>query len=401
MARYKYTATNPEGETVTAGVEAASRDSAEAILRARGMEIHQVGRDYGELFNFRGQLKVTDVVLFSRQFASLLDAGIPLNEALTILYQQLDHKRMKEVVYDLRLEVSQGRQLSDAMSRHRSVFPPIFIAMIQAGEAQGNLVEAMEHVSTHMESQERLRKRVKGMLIYPVTVLFGLIATVAFMLYFVMPNFELLFEDDMELPMITDVMFTASAILRDSPWLVLAAAGGLAGIIMFLSKTTLFSLIKDRWGVRIPVIGPIIQKAAIARFARTLSASISSGVSLLEAFDLCAETAGNRVISKAIRDVRDRVQQGQQVSPALKATGYFPPMAVSLVAVGQESGRLDAMLEKISEEFEEQVDQQVDIAMELLKPAIIVILGGVVALVLIGIYGPMWQAIASASEAAF
>jgi len=339
-------------------------------------------------------VSVRELGIFTRQFATMINSGLPLVQCLNILGQQADNQYFKKVTLDVMTSVESGATLAEAMGKHEKVFSRLYVNMVDAGEAGGILDIIFQRLSTYLEKAEALRRKVKGALTYPAIVVFVALGATIFMLMFIIPTFARMFTDfGGTLPMPTQIVMGLSDFLRNYWW---ALFGGVAGIVFGLKayyKTPAGHMMIDSLSLKAPVLGTVIRKSAVARFTRTLGTLISSGVPILDGLDITARTAGNAVVEKAIVETRGSISEGNTIADPLSACKVFPPMVVQMISVGEQTGALDEMLNKIADFYDDEVDAAVEAMTSVIEPAMIVIMGVVVGGMLIAMYLPMFKLI--------
>jgi type IV pilus assembly protein PilC len=335
-----------------------------------------------------------DLVVFSRQLATMIDAGLSILRALSILSEQTESKSLAKVIADMKVDIEQGLSFSQAVARQSKTFPPIYLAMVRAGETGGVLDEVMERLASTLEKQMELRAKIKSAMTYPVVVAGIVVLIVTAMLLFVVPMFEGMYKDlGGQLPLPTRILISASNFVTKTWWLIgLLIIGGVFFFRRWVAKPE-GRLTFDRFKLRLPIFGPLMRKTALARFARTLASLVRSGVPIMESLDIVGETAGNAVVSTALVETRERVRLGESVSAALTNDDVFPPMVVQMIAVGEETGALDHLLEKIADFYDGEVQSTVDSLTSLIEPGLMVFMGISVGGMVIALYLPMFQLI--------
>lgn len=341
---------------------------------------------------FQPKVTTKDVVIFTRQFATMIDAGLPLVQCLEILAGQQENRTFKKILTSVKQQVEGGSTFADALRSHPRVFDELFVNLVHAGETGGILDTILRRLASFLEKSEALKRKVKGAMVYPVAVLIIAVAVVAILLVFVIPVFATMFEGSgAKLPGPTLFVMGMSDFLR--AYIVHLLIG--IGIIVFLFKrfhrTEKGQYIVDKVALKTPVIGDLLRKVAVARFCATLGTMISSGVPILDALEITSRTAGNVIIEKAIMNTRSAIAEGRTIAEPLMETGVFPGMVVRMIAVGEATGALDAMLSKISEFYDEEVDAAVEGLTQLMEPIMIVFLGGVCGGMVIAMYLPVFQ----------
>lgn len=378
------------------GIEIAdSRDAAAAAVRRRQIQIislREKGKQIPLLPRFNRRVKEKRIAIFTRQFSVMLDAGLPLVQCLEILGEQEENKTFREIIKNTRGDVESGSSLAEAMRKHPRAFDDLYVNMVAAGESGGILDIILRRLATYIEKAVKLKSQVKSALIYPLTVTFIAVAVVWVILRFVIPTFTQLFASvGAELPFITRIVTRASSIVSDfSLPLIIALIFG----IFLLSrwyKTHAGKRAIDGFMLKIPIIGMLMRKVAVARFCRTLSTLTSSGVPILDGLEITAKTAGNSIIEDAVMAVRKSVEEGKTISEPLGETKVFPPMVVQMINVGEQTGALDQMLSKIAEFYEEEVDTAVAGLMKLIEPLLIAVLGVIIGFIVTAMYLPLYS----------
>ena len=397
MANFKYIAKDSEGKSLSGFFEAADYAAAIDALRKKGLIIVSVNEALSKLkFSMplfgKKKIKMDDLVVFSRQLATMVDAGIPLVGALDILGEQAETKTFGEIILKMRNDVEAGSSLSDALAKHKKVFSPLFINMVKAGESGGMLDNILDRLATYMEKTSTLQKKIKSALIYPAVVSSMAIGITLILLLKVIPIFKNIFSGfDADLPMPTQVLIAISdGLQKYFPYLIVALA-----VIMFFairySKTEKGRLRYDSFLLKLPIFGILFKKVAISKFTRTLSTLIKSGVPILTSLEIVGRTAGNKAIEMAVETVRASVREGESVAGPLAKSKLFPPMVVRMVSVGEQSGELEKMLSKIADFYDEQVDVSVSSLTSLIEPLIIAFLGIVIGSIVICMFLPIFK----------
>ena len=406
MAAYAYTAINAEGLELTGEVQASTVEAAREQLRVRGLlaEVLQevAGRDTSAVSagadselksSAMKSVKTKSLQIFSRQFATMIDAGLNVVEALRILEEQTSDRYLAVVVGEVRLDVERGLLLSQALARHPKAFSRLYVSMIEAGEAAGILDQVLDRLAAQIEKDANIKRRVKSAMVYPsVVISFAFLVLVA-MLLFIVPVFEKLYKDlGGKLPMLTQVIVNLSELMR-SRWYVIFPAIGLAiyGFIRW-KRTEDGRKVWDRFKLKIPMkIGELVLKVAMARFARTLSTLVTAGVDIIQSLEITGTTSGNWVVEDALRVVRERVHAGIPIAQPLIENPVFPPMVGQMVKIGEETGELDAMLGKIADFYEEEVDASISALTSIIEPIMIILVGLMVGTIILAMYLPMFK----------
>ncbi len=401
MPIFKYVAKDKDSKTVNGISEAASSFALVEGLRKRDLVIITVEeqREKAKRASGGSRVKMDDLVIFSRQLATMVDAGIPIVGALDALQDQMEDKNFKSVIKQVRDNVEGGLSLSEAMSRQPNVFSPFFINMVRAGESSGNLDEILDRVAVYMEKTIALMRKVKSSLIYPAVVIFMAIAITTFLLVKVVPIFKGIFDTlGAELPMPTQILINISNILTH--WLLFFIIGLVAFIVALkrIMKTEKGRLAFDTLLLKLPVLGPLMRKVAIARFTRTLSTLQKSGVSILTALEIVGKTSGNKVIEAAVIKTKLSIKEGESIAQPLAASKVFPPMVTRMISVGEQTGKLEEMLGKIADFYESEVDAAVSGLTSLIEPLIIAFLGIVVGGIVVSMFLPIVKLLSVVSK---
>jgi type IV pilus assembly protein PilC len=393
MPTFTYTARTLQGELKTATIEAPTRDEVVAQLRRQRMNVVKVDEDKGKKKTL-GSIKMRDIVIFTRQFSTMINAGLPLVQALDILAKQSENKALQEVTRAVVFDVESGHTVADALSKHPKAFTDLYVNMVAAGEAGGILDTILMRLATFLEKNDALVRKVKGAMIYPGVIMSVAAIAIVVLLIFVIPVFESMFASvGLALPLPTRIVIGASNFLQGYWWLVLAVMVAGAFLIKNYYATSDGKLRIDRLLLAAPVLGDVLRKSAVSRFTRTLGTLISSGVSILDGLEITAKTAGNRVIQDAIMQSRASIAGGDTISAPLQKSAVFPPMVISMIAVGEQTGGLDEMLSKIADFYDEEVDAAVSGLLSLLEPVMIVFLGVVVGGMVVAMYLPIFDMI--------
>lgn len=400
MASFVWQGISLSGKRVSGVVEADSKADVLKNLRKQKIRITLVQEQTAKpgLFSRKKRIRVKDLALFTRQFATMISAGLPLIQCLEVLTQQMDNPELRVVVRRVTQRIEGGATLNEALRDHPGVFNELFTSMVEAGETGGILDTILERLATHLEKMEALIRKVKGAMTYPMVVFSVSMGATAFMLLFLIPRFAQMFTDfGGELPLPTRIVMGASDLLQHYGWLLIVL--GVVGFIAFKRYRATYNgaLRVDGYLLRFPVIGQVVRKGAVSRFARTLGTLLSSGVPLLDGLNVTARAAGNRVVSDAVQQIRASVTGGSTLAEPMRATGVFPPMVTQMVSVGEETGRLDEMLSKLADFYDDEVDSAVDSLTAVIEPVMIVIMGLIVGGMLIAMYLPMFKLISVVS----
>ena len=394
MAVFVFSGRTRGGQTVSGEMEAANREAVVARLRSQQVIATAVRGKPKDITIPGLGAKVTekDIVVFTRQFATMIDAGLPLVQCLEILASQQDNKFFKKTLTDIRQSVEGGSTFAAALKQHPKVFSSLYANMVEAGEAGGILDTILNRLAQYMEKAMALKKKVKSAMIYPSTIITVAVAVVIFLLVFVIPTFKAMFEGfGAALPLPTQIVLELSRIVINYFWVgVGAVVAAIVGVRWWYGTSAGRTTI-DRLLLRVPIIGILLRKVAVAKFTRTLGTLISSGVAILDGLDITARTAGNRVVEVAVLRTRASIAEGKTIAEPLRQSGVFPPMVVQMIAVGEQTGALDAMLGKIADFYDEEVDTAVANLTSLLEPMLMVFLGIVIGGVVIAMYLPIFK----------
>lgn len=404
MAQYVWQGKTRTGEVRKGVVEAESERDVHLKLRQQNIQPDQVKRkrDAVKLPSIKrvGKVRAQELVVFVRQFATMIDAGLPLVQCLDILASQEPNKTFKSVLYDVKGNVESGATFADSLKRHPKVFDTLFCNLVAAGEVGGILDTILNRLAAYIEKNVKLVRQVKGALTYPIGILVVAVVVVAALLKWVIPTFEKMFADfgNAKLPSLTQFVINISHWFGQNFYYVAAVMFGLVyGFKKFLS-TDKGRRMFDAFILKTPVFGDLIRKVAVAKFTRTLGTMISSGVPILDSLDIVARSAGNKTIESAIYFVRDKISEGSNMADPLSKTGVFPSMVVQMIAVGESTGAMDTMLNKIADFYEEEVEVAVNGLTKLIEPFMMVFLGGVVGTVLIAMYLPVFEVAGNIKE---
>jgi type IV pilus assembly protein PilC len=394
MPTFTYTARTAQGDLKTSTIEAATRDEVVATLRRQRLNVVKVDEQAAKKKAAGGSIGMRDVVIFTRQFSTMINSGLPLVQALDILAKQTENKALSDVTRAVVFDVESGNTVADALAKHPKAFSELYVNMVAAGEAGGILDTILMRLATFMEKNDALVRKVKGAMIYPGVIMSVAAIAIAVLLIFVIPVFENMFASvGLALPLPTRVVIMMSKFLTGYWWAVIIA--GVAGFYALKSyyATSNGKLRIDSMMLKFPVLGDVLRKSAVSRFTRTLGTLISSGVSILDGLEITAKTAGNRVISDAIMASRASIAGGDTIAAPLQKSAVFPPMVISMIAVGEQTGGLDEMLSKIADFYDEEVDAAVSGLLSLLEPVMIVFLGVVVGGMVVAMYLPIFDMI--------
>jgi type IV pilus assembly protein PilC len=385
--------TDRNGKKVKGKSLANDEATVRADLRRQGVVPTRIRKQSKGLFAGGGKITTGDIALFSRQLATMLAAGIPLVQAFEIVGNGHENAAMQKLILDIKADVEGGSALAEALAKHPLYFDDLFVNLVEAGEQAGALESLLEKVATYKEKTEAIKKKIKKALTYPAAVLAVAFIVTTILLIFVIPSFEDLFKGfGADLPTFTRMVIDLSAFVRgQGAILAMLIGGAVATFLYFKKRSRKFRHFLDRLMLKMPVVGPILQKASIARYARTLSTMFAAGVPLVEAMESVAGATGNIVYEEGVLTMRDEVATGQRLQQAMENTGLFPNMVIQMIAVGEESGSLDEMSSKVADFFEADVDDAVDNLSSLLEPMIMAILGVLVGGLVVAMYLPIFK----------
>jgi type IV pilus assembly protein PilC len=396
MPNYQWKGKTRSGEEVAGVLVADTKDAVVNMLRAKQIQVTSVtekGKEFS-LPKFGGGVSSKEIAVFTRQFSVMIDAGLPLVQCLEILGQQQPNREFQKVLFAVRSDVEAGSSLADALRKHEKVFDNLYANMIAAGEAGGILDTILQRLSQYIEKAVKLTSQVRSAMIYPIAVIVIAVGVVTIILWKVIPTFATLFTGlGAELPLPTRITILASNFLASYAVFIMI---GIAVTIFALTsyhKTYKGRRVIDGVMLKLPVLGLLLKKIAVARFCRTLGTLTASGVPILDGLEITARTAGNSIVEDAIMHTRKAIEEGRTISEPLRDTEVFPPMVVQMIAVGEQTGALDAMLQKIADFYEDEVDEAVANLMALLEPVMIVFLGTIIGGIVISMYMPMFDLI--------
>ena len=384
------------GEVRKGVMEADAEPEVANRLRAQGITMSKAkkkARDIEIKLPFGGKVKEKDIVVFTRQFATMIDAGLPIVQCLDILASQAPNKNFSRILFEVKAQVESGSSLAEALRKQPKAFNELYVNLVQAGEVGGIMDTILQRLATYIEKAMKLKSQVKGAMIYPIAILCVAIGVVTLLLWKVIPVFENMFKDfgGGALPKPTQVVISISNAFVDHAFLIM---GTLAAIVIgfpMALRTKRGRAIFDKVILKTPLIGPVLRKVAVARFTRTMGTLLVSGVAILDAMEICAKTAGNVVIHDAIMYTRAKISEGKNMAEPLMETKVFPPMVVQMIGVGEQTGAMDAMLQKIADFYEDEVDVAVSAMTKLMEPLMMVFLGGIVGGLIIAMYLPIFE----------
>jgi type IV pilus assembly protein PilC len=400
MPVFAYQARDEQGATKKGTLEAADQVSAATALSQKGLVIVSISestalkrRDKSSRKKKTGKVPETDMVMFTRQLATMIDAGIPIVQSLSALSEQTTNKTFKPILLELTATIETGEQLSTALAKYPTVFGRLYVNMVRAGETGGALAEILDRLAMYLESTARLKKKVKSSMSYPVIVMIMAILIVIFLLIFVIPVFEGIYNDmKAKLPMPTEVLISVSKVLR-SPLGIVIGLSMIGGFFAFMQYTKTEGGRKrwDKFKLKIPVFGPLLQKIAVSRFARTFAQLIRSGVPIIETLNIVAASSGNWLIECATLDAAKAIEKGESIGPSLAKHPVFPPMIIRMITAGESTGKVDVMLNKISDFYDSEIDAMLAGLTALIEPMLIGFLGVVIGSIVVAMFMPIFK----------
>lgn len=395
MPPFVYRVKARNGRTMKGEIEAPNLEMAESVLRRRGYEQLYVKAKPKDIFEdtfLETKVSSRDMVVFSRQFATMINTGVPLLQALQIMGEQTENPRLRRKLQIISRDVESGSSFFEAVKKHPDIFDTLYANMVDAGETGGILDEVLLRLAEHIEKAAKLKSKLKGAMIYPGVVVTVAMSVVTVILVFVIPTFEKMFrEAGSALPLPTQVVIALSKFVTGNSLYLL---GGIAAVIIgfrYFYKWEKGHELVDEWILFIPVFGPLLRKAAVAKFSRTLSTMVSSGVPILAALDIVSRTAGNKTVERGVQEAKKSIAEGQTLAEPLEDTGVFPPMVIHMISIGETTGALDTMLSKVADFYDDEVDVAVDSMTALIEPLMIVFLGVVVGGLVISMYLPIFS----------
>ena len=391
MPFYKYAGVNKKGETVRGSIDADDEKGARQALLAQGVRVDSLKKDWTKIELGGGGMKPKELVIFTRQFATMINAGLSIIQGLEILAAQSETPYFRSVLRKVKNSVEEGKSLSDSLKDHK-VFSDLYVNLVAAGEVGGILDTILDRLAIFLEKNAATTAKIKSAMKYPAIVLTATIAITIVLLYYVVPTFAQLFmSNGQQLPGLTQVIVDMSQWVQDN---ILLIIGGLIGIVVafrMAMKNPKFRFAFHKYALNAPIVGDLIRKSAVARFTRTLGTLVSSGVPLVDGLEVVSRTSGNLMIEKAIIFVRQKVIEGSDMTTPLTEAGVFPSMVVQMIGVGEATGAMDTMLNKIADFYEEEVDVAVEGLTSMIEPILMVVIGGIVGTMMVAMYLPMFS----------
>jgi len=396
---YQWSGKTVRGTIESGEITATTREEVISLLRKRNITAtvvtEKTKKGILDKFSFGGKVKDKDIVIFTRQFATMIDAGLPLVQALDILSSQVENKTLGKALSQVKVDVESGATYADALKKHPRIFSELYVNMVAAGEAGGILDTILNRLAAYIEKAMKLKKKVKSALVYPAVVTSIAVLVIAVIMIFVVPTFSKMFAQlGGTLPLPTRMIINMSTFIAGIGGLLVA--GAIVAFVVFLvqfRRTEKGKYITDRILLKLPIFGVLLNKVAVAKFTRTLGTLVSSGVPILDGLDITAKTSGNKVIEYAITDVRKGVVGGKTLAEPITKAQVFPPMVTHMIAVGESTGALDAMLAKIADFYDDEVDATVSNLTAMMEPMLMVFLGGTVGFIVVAMYLPIFKLI--------
>lgn len=395
MPLFIYKAKSRSGRSVKGDLDAPSLEFAENILRRKGyadVRVKPKPKDLLEGTFLEGGVSTRDMVVFSRQFATMINAGVPILQALQIMCEQTENPKLRRKLYTIRNDIEGGSSLYEALKKHPDVFDALYSNMVNAGETGGILDQVLIRLAEYIEKAAKLKAKIKGAMIYPSVVVSVAVAVIAVILIFVIPTFEQMFREfGSGLPAPTQFVINLSNFVINNFLLLIVGFIALFVGFKFFYRWEPGQILVDRWILFLPIFGPLLRKAAVAKFSRTLATMVTSGVPILNALDIVSKTSGNKTVERGVLEAKKSIAEGQSLSDPLDETGVFPPMVIHMIAIGETTGALDSMLSKIADFYDDEVDVAVDALTSMIEPIMIVFLGVVVGGLVISMYLPIFS----------
>jgi type IV pilus assembly protein PilC len=395
MPVFMYSGTDNTGKQVSGEINAKDRDSVVSALRAkkiRASMVRKKPKSSGSLAMLTGNIKIEDLSRFTRQFAAMTSAGLPLVQCMDILAEQTEAKPLQEALKKVSIDIQSGNTLADSMRKHSKIFNELYCNMVAAGESSGDLDGILNRLAAYMEKTSRLQRKIKGAMAYPIILSIIAVGATAVLLTFVVPQFAGMFEEmGGTLPTPTRIVMNISNFLQKYILFIIIFIGAFIFGIKAYYKTEPGHYTMDNILLKTPVLGDLLRKTAISRFSETLATLLAAGVGILQALDITARTSGNKVIENGLLGSLEKITAGHTIAEPLEETGLFPPMVTHMISVGEKTGDISSMLEKVASFYEEEVDAAVDAVMAMMEPIMIVVMGTVIGSLLIAMYLPMFD----------
>ncbi|MDG5469517.1 type II secretion system F family protein [Deltaproteobacteria bacterium IMCC39524] len=398
MGKFKWEGTTKSGQSMKGQMDAPNAEAVQAQLRRQGIspgDIKEAGKGFDmeiKIPGFEPKVTTKDIVVFTRQFATMIDAGLPLVQCLDILSKQQENKTFKANLTQVKEDVEAGSTFADALKKHPNAFDTLYVNLVAAGEIGGILDTILNRLAAYIEKAMKLKKQVKSAMTYPATIIGIAVIVIAVILVFVIPQFQSMFESfGQQLPLPTRIVIAMSAFIQSYIFVIVGGCYGTLWILKRIYKTPKGQLFMDAFFLKLPVMGMLIRKVAVAKFTRTLGTMISSGVPILDGLDIVAKTAGNKIVENAIYKVAKSISEGKTIAEPLEQSGVFPAMVCQMIAIGEQSGSIDTMLNKIADFYDDEVDDAVGNLTAMMEPLLMLFLGTTVGGLVIAMYLPIFQ----------
>lgn len=392
MPFFKYSGVNKRGETVKGSVDAEDEKGARQALSAQGIRVDTIAKDWTKIELGGGGMKPKELVIFTRQFATMINAGLSIIQGLEILAAQSETPYFRSVLRKVKNSVEEGKSLSESLKSHPKVFSDLYVSLVAAGEVGGILDTIMDRLAIFLEKNAAINAKIKSAMKYPAVILVATIGITIVLLYWVVPTFSTMFlSAGQQLPGLTQVIVDLSEWMKHNIFYVILVIVALIVVYKVLMKNPQIRFARDKYLLVAPIVGDLIRKSAVARFTRTLGTLVSSGVPLVDGLESVSRTSGNLMIEKAILYVRTKVTEGSDMTTPLTEAGVFPSMVVQMIGVGEATGAMDTMLNKIADFYEEEVDVAIDGLTSMIEPILMVFIGGIVGTMMVAMYLPMFS----------
>jgi len=392
LAQFTYTARASNGDLKSATIEAPNRDEVIKHLKRQRLSVVKIDERSARERKRSGLIRMRDMVIFTRQFSTMINAGLPLVQALGILALESENPALRDATRQVVSDVESGNTVADALRKQPKAFSELYVNMVSAGEAGGILDTILMRLAVFMEKNDALVRKVKGAMIYPAVIMSVAAVAIAVLLAFVIPTFESMFVSaNVPLPLPTRIVIGLSRVVKTYWWALFLSLGGVVFLVRNYYRTTHGKLAIDRLLLKTPVLGDVLRKSAVSRFTRTLGTLIASGVSILDGLEITAKTSGNRVVHNAVMQSRASIAGGETIAAPLRTSHVFPPMVISMITVGEQTGGLDQMLTKIADFYDQEVDAAVSGLLSLMEPVMIVLLGVAVGGMVVAMYLPIFD----------
>jgi type IV pilus assembly protein PilC len=398
MGKFKWEGTTKSGQTMKGEMEAPSEEAVQAQLRSQGISpgnIKEAGKGFDmeiKIPGFEPKVTTKDIVVFTRQFATMIDAGLPLVQCLDILSKQQENKTFKTILTQVKEDVESGSTFADALKKHPKAFDNLYVNLVAAGEIGGILDTILNRLAAYIEKALKLKKQVKSAMTYPATIIGIAVLVISVILVFVIPQFQEMFESfGSQLPLPTRIVIALSEFIQSYIFVIIGGCFAIVWILKRIYRTPKGQLFFDALFLKLPIMGVLVRKVSVAKFTRTLGTMISSGVPILDGLDIVAKTAGNKIVENAIYKVAQSISEGKTIAEPLEQSGVFPSMVCQMIAVGEQAGAIDTMLNKVADFYDDEVDDAVGNLTAMMEPLLMVFLGTAVGGLVVAMYLPIFQ----------